>query len=89
MLVRRTPLPSKFDLTSVFGTVPPAPLRDPRELAVLGFQRGQAIAAIERGVHRGLAKESKQIDEPLLQLMERLRPHFEVVRAVRFAYQGK
>ena len=58
-----------FDLTAVFGTRYRHRLRDPRELAVLGFQRGQAIAAIERGVHRGLAKESKQIDEPLLQLM--------------------
>ena len=33
--------------------------------------------------------EEERIDEPLLQLMERLRPHFELARAVRFAYQAE
>jgi hypothetical protein len=37
---------------------------------------------------RDLGEETERIDEPLLQLIERLRPHFEVIRAVRFAYQG-
>jgi hypothetical protein len=29
-----------------------------------------------------------RIDAPLLQVMEKLRPHFDVIRAVWFAYQG-
>jgi hypothetical protein len=35
-----------------------------------------------------LAAEATDIDEPLLALMERLRQHFEMIRAVRFAHQG-
>jgi hypothetical protein len=37
---------------------------------------------------RGGGKAAKHIDDPLLRLMERLRPHFEVIRAVRFAHQA-
>jgi hypothetical protein len=32
---------------------------------------------------------SERIDDPLLQWRERLRPHFEAIRAVRFAYRGE
>ena len=40
-------------------------------------------------IHRGLDEETEKIDDPLLQLMERLNQDFEVTRAVRFAYQGE
>jgi hypothetical protein len=88
MLARLMPLPPGTDLTAVIGTLPPAPLRDPFEVAVRGFDVGQAVDTIDLGSHRGPAKAARQIDEPLLQLLERLRPHFEVIRAVRFAYSG-
>ena len=88
LLARRTPLPEKTDMASLIGPLSPSPMRDPQELAVLGFDPGQTIAAVDRRVHRGLAKEVERIDEPLLRLMERLRPHFEFFRAVRFAYKG-
>ena len=43
---------------------------------------------MNQGMHRGLGHEAERIDEPLLQLRERLRTHFELIRAVRFAYQA-
>jgi hypothetical protein len=88
LLVSRTPLPAETRLTDLIGALPPAPVRDEVELAVRGFDPGQPTAALLRGTNRGLAKEAEQIDEPLLQLMERLRPHFELIRAARFAYKA-
>jgi hypothetical protein len=88
LLVRRTPVPAETKLADLIGVPPPAPLRDELELAVRGFDPGQPTAALQRGTNRGLAKEAEQIDEPLLQLLERLRPHFELIRAVRFAYKA-
>jgi hypothetical protein len=38
---------------------------------------------------RGLGKKAQEIDEPLVQLMERLQEDFELIRAVRFAHDGK
>jgi predicted Ser/Thr protein kinase len=88
MLARGTPLPASIDVAALLGTLPPSPLRNPQEVAIRGFDPGGPTRALERGEHRGLAKEAEEIDEPLLRLMERLRPHFELIRAVRFAYQG-
>jgi serine/threonine protein kinase len=89
MLARRTPLPPGTDLTAETGTLPPSPLRDPLEIAVRGFDADQPVDAMDRGINRGPGKEAQQIDEPLLQLLEKLRPYFEFTRAVRFAYQGQ
>ena len=65
--------------------------RHPLEVAVLGFEPGQpAGGAVERSVHRSLRPMRREIDDPLLpRVMEKLRQHFEVIRAVRFAYQGE
>jgi hypothetical protein len=38
--------------------------------------------------NRGPSQDAEEIDDPLLQLMDRLRPHFQGIRAVRFAHQG-
>jgi predicted Ser/Thr protein kinase len=89
MLARRTPLPPGADLAAGIGTLPPAPLRNPQEVAVRGFDAGQPVDAIDLRLNRGPAKQAQQIDEPLLQLLEKLRPHFDVTRAVRFAHQGE
>jgi hypothetical protein len=88
LLARTTPLPKTTDLARLVGRLPPAPLRDPRELAVRGFDPGQPPRSIERGLFRGLGKEAERVDEPLMQLLERLRPHFDLIRAVRFAYRA-
>ena len=63
------------------------PVRDPLEFAVRGADEGQPVAQVNRGGHRGPEAEVEAIDDPLLQLLGRLRDDFEVIRAVRFAHQ--
>ena len=89
LLVRRTPLPPETDLAAMIGKVKPAPLRNPLECAVFRLDAGQPAVAVVLEQHRGLGRDAKKIDEQLLQLMERLRPHFEMIRAVRFAHEGE
>jgi hypothetical protein len=91
LLVRRTPLPEGTNLAGLIGTLPPSPLRDVREVAMRGFDEGQSTEALRVGLHRGIGDEPDKIDDPLLQLMERLRTQgpFDVIKAVRFAYRGE
>jgi serine/threonine-protein kinase len=89
LLARRTPLSAEVHLADLIGRLPPAPLRHPGELAVRGFDRGQPVDSLNLGQNRGIDKEAAAIDDPLLGLMQRLQEHFEVIRAVRFAHQGK
>jgi serine/threonine protein kinase len=88
LLARNTPLPADFDLKALLGAGAPAPLRDPHEVAVRGFDQGGAAFEPRLEQFRGLGKEAERIDEPLVHLVGRLRPHFEVVRAVRFAHKS-
>jgi serine/threonine protein kinase len=88
LLARRDPLPADVNLAQLLGKAPLTPLRDPLEFAIRGGDEGQPVGQVHRGEHRGPEAEVEAIDDPLLQLMGRLRPHFEVIRAVRFAHQG-
>ena len=89
LLARRTPLPPEVRLERLIGKPRPARLRDLQEFALRGGDLGQEVGHLDLGEHRGLKKEAAEIDDDLLQLLGRLRPHFETVRAVRFAYQGE
>jgi predicted Ser/Thr protein kinase len=91
LLARRTPLPPGIDLAGLVGPLPSSPLRDEREFATRGFDEGQPTGGLGVGLHRGIAAEADGIDDPLLQLMERLRKQhdFEVIKVVRFAYRGE
>jgi hypothetical protein len=91
LLVRRKPLPAETDLTALVGRLGPSPLRDELVFATRGLDEGQAIEALRAGQHRGIGEEADKIDEPVLQLMERLRTQnqFEVVKAAQFAYRGE
>ncbi len=91
LMVRRTPLPTGMDLAGLIGPLPPSPFQDELEVAVRGFDEGQPLETLRVDIHRGIGEESKKIDDPLLQLMERLRSQnqFEVIKAVRFAYRGE
>src|SRR5262249_26393844 len=88
LLARPTPLPPDVPLARLIGKPAPVPLRHPKELAVRGFDAGQPVDIIHLDQHRGPEQEAAEIDDPLLRLMGRLQPHFEVVRAVRFAHEG-
>jgi tetratricopeptide (TPR) repeat protein len=88
LLARRSPLPADVDLTQVIGKLQPSPFRQPQEVAVFGFGR-QLTAFGHIDQNRKPAAEAAKVDEPLLALVERLRRHFEMIRAVRFAHQGE
>ncbi len=89
LLARREPLPAGVSLPALLGKLPAAQLRKKGELAVLAFDRGAPSPSTVRSLERGFEDEAREVDEPLVRLMERLRGTFEVVRAVRFAHQGE
>jgi hypothetical protein len=91
LLARHTPLPLGTDLVALIGAFPPSPLGDVLQVARGGFDEGQPVEALPVGQHRGIGEKAGNIDEPLLQLMERLRAHgpFDAIRAGRFAYRGE
>jgi tRNA A-37 threonylcarbamoyl transferase component Bud32 len=88
LLARQTPWPTETRLADLVGKLPAVPLRDPLELAVRGYDAGQPVGTVLEWQNRGPSKDVEEIDDPLLQLMDRLRPYFPVIRAVRFAHQG-
>jgi hypothetical protein len=89
LLASRRPLSADVDLAGLIGKAPVTPLRDPLEFAVRGGDEGESVGLVNRGANRGPEAEVEVIDDPLLQLMGRLRGHVEVIRAVRFAHQGR
>jgi hypothetical protein len=89
LLVRDEPLPAGFKLRQLLGEVPAgkrAPLRNPREAAVLELDRGDEDVQALLSQGRGFDDDAEAVDEPLLALMRRAREIFPVVRAVRFAH---
>src|SRR5262249_47149480 len=89
LLARRTPLPAGYDLSGKIGKLPSVPLRHPEEYASLAGDRWESNRSQGKPLHRGFTTEAKKIDEPLLEVFERLRPDFELIRAVRFAHTSK
>jgi len=91
MLARRTPLPSEVKLAEITGRLPlsPTPLENLETFAMRGSVNGHEESAIRIDQHRGFNTELKKIDDPLDRLITRLQPHFDLVRAVRFAHVGK
>jgi hypothetical protein len=90
LLARRNPLPPTFKFTDALGEVPVAlGLRDHQECAVRGGDEGQPLSQVVMDQQRAPESEARAIDEPLLRMMNRLRAHFPLVRAVRFAHEGR
>ncbi len=89
LLARSTPLPPGVDLEQLVGRLPRSPdLADPREWAVLPFDRAGRALRQEDGKFRGpVPGRIKEVDAPLQDLLrDRLGEHFEVLTAVRFAH---
>jgi hypothetical protein len=87
LLVRPTPLGSSAVLAALLGEVPPGRLLDPKEKAWLELKPGAATPVQQKALRRGLdLTQSRAVDQPLLDLVGRLRPQFELVKAVRFAH---
>jgi serine/threonine protein kinase len=72
LLARSTPLEQEVNLHAILGELPASPLR---EVAWLDSQK--------RGIVLGPAED---MEDPILsQLEQRLRPHFDLIRMLRFA----
>jgi hypothetical protein len=86
LLARRTPLGEGTRLGPLLGTLPVPKVRHRGEVAVLGLDRGADAVSTQLALNRGTDDEARAVDEPLRALMLRLRDHFDVIRAVRFAH---
>ena len=89
LLARRTPLSEGTQLGSLVGTLPPTKMRLRDELVVLGVGSEADSVATLHASDRGPEVEARAADEPLRALLVRLRGHFELIRAVRFAHEGE
>jgi hypothetical protein len=89
LLARRAPLPPDVKLSALLGTLVPAPLENPGEVQWRGMEQGQSLALKEYDRFRRPGAKQEKIEDSLLQMMERLRGDFEVIRAVRFAHLGE
>jgi hypothetical protein len=89
LLVRSTPLPRDVDISLLASVLPAVPMAHSRERYVWKLTQSQArpemIAALSRGID---TRQSRRIHDPLWNLMEQLRAHFELIYVVRFAHQG-
>jgi hypothetical protein len=86
-LVRATPLPEGTSVGTLLGDLPPpAAVRDPKELLILEVRDHAKTVTTVTSKNRGDEKEATAADEPLKALLLRLSPHFDLVRAVRFAH---
>ena len=87
LLARPEPWPAGRDLAALLGKVPAAPLHDPGEVVVRGWDGGRALTpAPSLDLRRAPKKEAQEIDDQLVRLADRLGGDFELIRAVRFAH---
>jgi serine/threonine protein kinase len=90
LLARDTPLPSGVDLASLVGALPNTSCSDLREgYDGYGWKLTPDLSSprfFSLAQHRGLKPESRPIDDPFVQLIERLRHDFALIEVVRFAH---
>lgn len=86
LLARRTPLEPGVKLGPLLGLVPPPKLRLPNEVVIFELNRGADSVSTLLAFNRGPDEEARAADEPLKAAMLRLREHFELIQAVRFAH---
>jgi hypothetical protein len=89
LLARRTPLDEGTRLGPLLGSLPPPGMRLRDEVVVLGLDAGADSVSTLLAQNRGPEDEARAADEPLRALLVRLRDHFELIRAVRFAHEGE
>jgi hypothetical protein len=89
LLARQEKLPADFNLRTLIGHLRPTRPRYSEDLVVRGFDSGQPPRILTERMTRGLPAAPTQIDDSLAELIEKLRPHFDVIRAVQFTYKGE
>jgi hypothetical protein len=89
LLARKTPLPGEVTLADLLGTVPPARPGQPGEVVVRGLNQGQQADDVARDLNRGCPEEVEKNERRLLLIMDRVKDHFELIRALQFARGSK
>jgi hypothetical protein len=85
-LARREPLPDSVKLSELVGDSSPVAVRNEKELLILEVRDHAKEVKTVLAKDRGDEAAAKAADEPLKALLLRLSPHFDLVRAVRFAH---
>lgn len=87
LLTRRTPRPESTNIGTLMGDLPPPPpAASSQELVILEVRDHAKSATTVVSRDRGDITAAKAADEALQALLLRLSPHFDLVRAVRFAH---
>jgi len=89
LLARKTPLPAEVSLAALIGQLPEAPLGPHNEVVVRGLDRGLAVEEVKLDLYRRPKGDADPLEAQLLNLMDRLKGHFELIRAVQFAHVKK
>ncbi len=91
VLVREQPWPAGVSLRDVLGTAQIRPTQNtaPWEMRIRGGDSGEAFTVVQIDKERSASQNLKRIDEPLDELLGRLRRHADAVRAVGFAHQDR
>jgi hypothetical protein len=86
-LSRSTPLPEGTAVGQLLGDLPPpVAVREPTELVTFEVKDHAKTVTTVLSRARGDESAANAADEPLKALLIRLSPHFDLVRAVRFAH---
>jgi hypothetical protein len=93
LLARRTPLPLTVDVRERIGKPGASAAGKPDQFDWLAIEEGR-LTRIDPGRSRTRGPQSRRINDPLVQVLVRLRgpadnPHFELLQGVRFAHVGK
>jgi hypothetical protein len=83
LLARREPLPPNVDLKTLIGTLPASKASHPQEGFLVDPDRELP------SVRSADFKKSRKIETPQESLLEKLRPYFEVRKAIVFAHEDK
>jgi hypothetical protein len=87
VMSRSTPLPEGTSVGELLGELPPpVAVREPTELVIFEVKDYAKTVTSVVSQARGDEGAAKAADEPLKALLLRLSPHFDLVRAVRFAH---
>jgi len=91
LLARQSPLEGTLDLNRLLSGLPRQSAQTSQ--ALVWFVNGELITGSDDGLRAPKFFDPQRIDDPVLKtqrlIAERLKPHFELIRAVSFANRGE
>jgi hypothetical protein len=86
-LARRTPLPNDVQLGALLAPLSPTSMTQEQPVVMLGLDGGARSVSVIHPAATAGSPPAAAAGDPLAQLLLRLQPHFELIRAVRFAHE--